>query len=218
MPSCSGGASRWISALAIAGARMNRTCCCRSGCPPMTQAALTPRHRRRPSRRSPSHRVLENRVHRPLSGSPEVTSGFRAEQKSSPPHALARYDEGGGARGFGAMDEKYVCRDDDNKERKHRDKVDLSGIVTMVADFPAHCLCPPGGSTESMPPRRRGSRHGSNACLARRRCGRIDSAQLMNQLDGALTPRHRPNRHGRYHRAPTGLVSGTLSIPDVPQG
>ena len=32
MPSCSGAASRWISASAIAGARMNRTCCCRSGC------------------------------------------------------------------------------------------------------------------------------------------------------------------------------------------
>jgi len=37
-------------------------------------------------------------------------------------------------------------------------------------------------------------------------------------IQGALTPRHRPNRHGRYHRAPGGLVTGTLSIPEVPQG
>ena len=29
MPTCSGARSRWISASAIAGARMNRTCCCR---------------------------------------------------------------------------------------------------------------------------------------------------------------------------------------------
>ena len=29
MPSCSGERSRWISASAIAGARMNRICCCR---------------------------------------------------------------------------------------------------------------------------------------------------------------------------------------------
>ena len=37
-------------------------------------------------------------------------------------------------------------------------------------------------------------------------------------VQGALTPRHRPNRHGRYHRAPGGLVRGTLSIPEVPHG
>jgi hypothetical protein len=35
---------------------------------------------------------------------------------------------------------------------------------------------------------------------------------------GALTPRHLPKRHGKYHRAPGGFVSGTLSIPDVPHG
>src|ERR1700730_11575162 len=38
------------------------------------------------------------------------------------------------------------------------------------------------------------------------------------EISGALTPRQRPNRHGRYHRAPGGFVSGTLSIPEVPQG
>ena len=41
--------SRWISASAIAGARMNRICCCRSGCP--TTARRAPRRRHRPSRR-----------------------------------------------------------------------------------------------------------------------------------------------------------------------
>jgi hypothetical protein len=64
------------------------------------------------------------------------------------------------------MGEISVCRDDDNEEREHRDKVDLAGIVTVVADFPAHCLCPPCGSIKSMASRRRGSRHGSNASLA----------------------------------------------------
>ena len=34
MPNCSGGRSRWISASAIAGDRINPTCCCRSGLPP----------------------------------------------------------------------------------------------------------------------------------------------------------------------------------------
>lgn len=35
---------------------------------------------------------------------------------------------------------------------------------------------------------------------------------------GKLTPRQRPNRHGRYQCAPWGRASGTLSIPEVPQG
>ena len=38
-PNCSGERSRSISASAIAGARMNRTCCCRSSCRRMVQAA-----------------------------------------------------------------------------------------------------------------------------------------------------------------------------------
>jgi hypothetical protein len=37
------------------------------------------------------------------------------------------------------MREKYECCDDDNHEREHRDEVDLTGIVTVVAEFPAHC-------------------------------------------------------------------------------
>ncbi len=54
------------------------------------------------------------------------------------------------------------------------------------------------------------SRHDSNARLVWKQCSRA--------FHGALTPRQRPNRHGIYHRAPGGLVSGTLSIPEVPQG
>jgi hypothetical protein len=38
------------------------------------------------------------------------------------------------------MREKQERSDDDNQEREHRDEVDLSGIVTVVADFPAHCF------------------------------------------------------------------------------
>jgi hypothetical protein len=37
------------------------------------------------------------------------------------------------------MVEIHVCRNDDNQKRYARDKIDLSGIVTVVADFPAHC-------------------------------------------------------------------------------
>ena len=53
-------------------------------------------------------------------------------------------------------------------------------------------------------------------CSRRARISIEGGAQWFVQ--GALTPRHRPNRHGRYHRAPGGLVTGTLSIPEVPQG
>src|SRR5216683_6231391 len=45
-----------------------------------------------------------------------------------------------------------------------------------------------------------------------------DSPISHSRYYGALTPRHRPNRHGRYHRAPGGFISGTLSIPEVPHG
>jgi hypothetical protein len=43
-----------------------------------------------------------------------------------------------------------VSRDDNNEKREYGEKVDLSGIVTVVADFPAHCLCPACGSIKSM--------------------------------------------------------------------
>jgi hypothetical protein len=47
---------------------------------------------------------------------------------------------------------------------------------------------------------------------------RIRLKAVQQKSYGALTPRHRPNRQGRYHRAPGGLVSGTLSMPEVPKG
>ncbi len=69
-------------------------------------------------------------------------------------------------------------------------------VVEMMPDFPAHYFSSPGEK--------------NNAHIGRQfpifRC-HIE-----------FTPRQRPNRHGRYHRAPGGLSSGTLSIPDVPQG
>jgi hypothetical protein len=46
----------------------------------------------------------------------------------------------------------------------------------------------------------------------------LECAAAGAGYQGALTPRQRPNRHGKYHRAPAGLVSGTLSMPEVPQG
>jgi hypothetical protein len=48
------------------------------------------------------------------------------------------------------MAEVSVGGHDDNEEREHSEQVDLSGIVTVVADFPAHCLCPACGSIKSM--------------------------------------------------------------------
>jgi hypothetical protein len=57
-----------------------------------------------------------------------------------PPHALARHDKGRVARDLRAMGEIPVCRDDGNQKREYCEKIDLSGIVTPVADFPAHCF------------------------------------------------------------------------------
>jgi hypothetical protein len=63
--------------------------------------------------------------------------------------------------------EVSVGGDDDDEEREHSEQIDLSGIVTVVADFPAHCLRPPCGSIKSM--RRLGC--GSRATLpARLQC------------------------------------------------
>jgi hypothetical protein len=64
------------------------------------------------------------------------------------------------------MDEIPVCHDDDNEKREYREEVDLSGILPVVADFPAHCWRPPWGSIKSMRRYRYGSRHGSNAEIA----------------------------------------------------
>ena len=85
---------------------------------------------------------------------------------ASPSHALARLDEAGGARHLWAMGEISVCRDDHNEKRECREKVGLPGIVTVVADFPAHCLCPPCGRIKLMRLRNQSSARGSNALLA----------------------------------------------------
>lgn len=45
-----------------------------------------------------------------------------------------------------------------------------------------------------------------------------DAAIAPHATHDALTPRQRPYRQGKYHRAPGGFVGGTLSMPDVPQG
>ena len=88
-------ASRWISASAIAGARMNRICCCRSGCRTTARQALRRRHR--PSHRHGRH-VRKSRDRRRTSGrSRGAASSSGAELHASPAHALARLDEGRGA-------------------------------------------------------------------------------------------------------------------------
>jgi len=45
------------------------------------------------------------------------------------------------------MREIEVGGDDDDEECKHGQQIDLPGIVTVVADFPAHCLFPPEGAS-----------------------------------------------------------------------
>ena len=63
MPSCSRAPSRWISGSAIAGAPMNRTCCCRSDCPMTARDMSMPRHRPNLWRRR-SRPVRKSRVRR----------------------------------------------------------------------------------------------------------------------------------------------------------
>ena len=78
-PNCSDARSRWISASAIAGARMNRTCCCRSGCPTTAQRARTRRHRPMSHRRrGPSGRDRLVRRNKSNPGAEAVSSGLDA--------------------------------------------------------------------------------------------------------------------------------------------
>ena len=131
MPSCSGAASRSISASAIAGARMNRTCCCRCRLPSDDPGQST--RRRRPSRCRRSRRAPSGRVRRRRSSpSEEASSGFAnsgAMRLRSPVHALARHDEGRGARRFGVAVEKSEAATMMMSEREDGDQIDLSGIV-----------------------------------------------------------------------------------------
>ena len=61
-PRCFDARSRWISASAIAGARMNRICCCRCDCRMTARPVPTRRHRpkRRRHSRHRRHRVRED--------------------------------------------------------------------------------------------------------------------------------------------------------------
>src|SRR6478736_227808 len=53
---------------------------------------------------------------------------------------LAGNDKGGGFGCVGPAFKKSPGRNDDNDQRNGRQQIDMSGIVTTVADFPAHCL------------------------------------------------------------------------------
>ena len=61
-------------------------------------------------------------------------------RRTSPANALAGDDEGRGFRRVGPTFKKSPRRDDHNDQRKSHQQIDMSGIVTMVADFPAHCF------------------------------------------------------------------------------
>jgi len=58
----------------------------------------------------------------------------------SPANALAWHDEGGVARRVRAAAEEPPGGDDQDEQGKDSDQIDLSGVVTPVADFPAHCF------------------------------------------------------------------------------
>jgi hypothetical protein len=51
---------------------------------------------------------------------------------------LAGNDEWVGAGWVRAAAEKSVGGDDQDEQGEYRDQIDLSGVVTTVADFPAH--------------------------------------------------------------------------------
>ena len=87
--------------------------------------------------------------------------------------------------------------DDDDDEGEHGHQIKLPGIVTAMADFPAHCLLLP-------------SRKPPDQCGPRK--PRVPGGRSKSRARAPLTPRHRPNRHGKYHRAPGG--SGQRHVVD----
>ena len=157
--------------------------CCRSNCRTSPETS-TRRRRPPPNRRRSGRRVRRSPGRQHLSRRRAVPSGSGAEAatqtRTSPADALARDDEPIRAwslrvAAFGEFED----RDNHDDERDGGEEVELSGIVSPVADFPAHCLGPPNEG--SMPPRAQRFPAGSNACLAWRRCGSIDSAQFTRQ-------------------------------------
>jgi hypothetical protein len=131
--------------------------------------------------------------------------------------ALARHDKGRCAWRLGAFAEISPCGDDDEHERDHGEEIHLSWVMAVAADFPAHC-CSSQRSNQTIQ-RQRLEFHVPPLCL---QCVFDLKAPQWNlprlHFQGALTPRHRAYRHGRYHRAPGGAVFGTLSMPEVPKG
>ena len=105
---CSSGRSRSISASAIAGGRMNRICCCRSGCrttaPPVRRRLHRPnrRHHRR-ARASHGRRHLHRREAGSSSGAADADRKRDHDRANLPSHALAGFDEGGRGLGCGLL-------------------------------------------------------------------------------------------------------------------
>jgi hypothetical protein len=60
--------------------------------------------------------------------------------RGSPANALAGDDEGKGFRRAGPTFKKPPRRDGHNDQRKGRQQINVSGIVTPATDPPAHCF------------------------------------------------------------------------------
>jgi hypothetical protein len=60
-------------------------------------------------------------------------------EKSSPPSGLAWHDKGGGARLIGtAAVIEPASGEDHDQQCEYDNQIDVSGIATSAADFPAH--------------------------------------------------------------------------------
>jgi hypothetical protein len=55
-----------------------------------------------------------------------------------PAHGLARLNEAAGEMDSWISDQKVADRDNDEQDRDNRQQIDMSGIVTMGLNFPAH--------------------------------------------------------------------------------
>ena len=210
-----GGRSRSISASVIAGARMNRICCSRSTCPTTVRPVL-----RRPSfvrdeRRRPEH-------HRSAKAAASAGARRAAAAKFSVVFALGKSPN----------------------TAPHQRTVWLGSIKALLA---GGCRLWPKKWPTAMMAMTSASAANRSICRDRRCFDEFSSASLTSSRGTTtsnqyhrkawfpaysdcsesvaasgfrepLTWRQRPNRHGKYHRAPAGFVSGTLSMAEVPQG
>jgi hypothetical protein len=130
-------------------------------------------------------------------GSPEENA---FKQKSSPPHALARNDEGCSTRLALGQAEKFAGCNDDDQQGEHSDQIDLTGIVpvVMMVEFPAHGSCPPGGSTKSM--RHRGSGSRLAAMRVSLGSGAAESLGCVDAAPAPEAPRQIPSRAIRFRQ------------------